>query len=117
MKIIDLLNRIANNDDVPRMIKYQHNIYIYIGNYMYQGYKKDGLILKICIDAVSLNEEVEIIEESKEEIEKLYLEEKENILIDDLSIFQHSVHKSINNIEHKINEIIDYINKKDSQKS
>ena len=71
MKIIDLLNKIANGEEVPKKIKYEKDTYIHIDNYCY--YCEDtNLILsdRIFAEYSKLNDEVEIIEEPKK-IEKL----------------------------------------------
>lgn len=72
MKIIELLNRIANEEDIPKKIKYRDKIWEYqstIRGKCYQYYNSfwkdwirlaDGILLEEC-----LNEEVEIIEEKK----------------------------------------------------
>ena len=73
MKIIELLNRIANDEDIPKKIKYRDKIWEYQSTIMgkcYQYYSsfcedwrrlEDEIILEEC-----LNDEVEIIEEKKE---------------------------------------------------
>lgn len=118
MKIIDLLNKIANGEEVPKKIKFGNNIYEYeegidykIGN----GLDKEFLIDKICISKEDLNDEVEILDEPKE-INKIRINYN-SINIDkafetgtttffrakDIEIFQC--------LSSKINEIIDKINK------
>lgn len=71
MKIIDLLNKIANGEEVPTTIKYQDNYYNLIRKYNedweeYEfGYKNlNGGYLNIWRDNV-LNDEIEILEEKK----------------------------------------------------
>ena len=103
MKVIELLNKIANGEEVPKKFKYKGEIYIY-RTYTFEdgdvmtGYGfEDGGWLNIWRD--NLNDEVEIIEENKK-IEKLD-ENNTNVLT--------------NIIENrkKINEIIDFINKEE----
>ena len=68
MKIIDLLNKIANGEEVPKEIFYKKQWWKYNPNNDYEGTDWGGCFLNnvlIC----DLNDEVEIIEEK--EIEKL----------------------------------------------
>lgn len=64
MKVIELLNKIANGEEVPKKIKYKGSIYTYLeqeGNKIYQ-YEDYNAVLDIqCFE--KLNDEVEIIEE------------------------------------------------------
>ena len=96
IKIIDLLNKIANGEEVPKKIKYLNAIYIY-NKETKQYYKLDNnyvdTILTKSLRAVlinfdRLNDEVEIIEEKK-------LPEK----LDDML--------------YEINEILDYLESKE----
>ena len=79
IKVIDLLNKIANNEEVPKKIKYKDNVY-YLGKNMvdlhtYQTEESNTtrkLSLIIDNEYLNLNDEVEIIEEPKK-IEKIPL--------------------------------------------
>ena len=75
MKVIDLLNKIANGEEVPKKIKYENDIYIHIDNYCYYC-DETNLILsdRVFAEYSKLNDEIEIIEEDKK-IEKLNLVE------------------------------------------
>lgn len=71
MKIIDLLNKISNGEEVPRIIKYDLQTY-YFRNYDYKEYdiEKDFIdeqtsFIEDKFDFYKLNDEVEIIEEEK----------------------------------------------------
>ena len=115
MKIIDLLNKIANGEEVPKKIKYNNNIYYEVGLGCYENYEIEEPTLIYAIGNTGhLNDEIEIIEEDKK-IYKLdwvegntfnkiqensYLSRKEIQLLD-------SNFKEIGN---KINEIIDKLN-------
>ena len=113
MKIIDLLNKIANGEEVPKKIKYKNNI-LYLEDEAeeyeptFNYYDKDGehALFEGWIGQY-LNDEVEIIEEEKKIPEKLYgiVNVKEGTKI------------SPNNeqIMFKINEIIDYLESKGEQ--
>ena len=112
MKIIDLLNKIANVEEVPKKIKYKNKEFEYIGG-AYEDEKGNDLCYYDDSCMVFLNDEVEILEEEKkipEEIEcyhqydecavkdKFYQEQKGS-LVDEIII-------------DKINEIIDYLKSK-----
>ena len=101
MKIIDLLNRIANGIDIPLQIKYDNNIWKY--DEMARDYlliDKSGEEYLICEELnlmYALNEEVEIIEEEQEDKKIEKIDEILTIMCDDL--------------KDKIKEIVDKINK------
>lgn len=104
MKIIDLLNRIANGEEVPKVIKKQWKYeWQYDENreeYTYmqetgERFDDDWLVINM------LNEKVEIIEEDKK--------------IEHVETFRNGwneIERYVN-LENKINEIIDHINKGD----
>ena len=98
MKIIDLLNKIANGEEVPKKVKYD-NIYEYDydeKNYAYFFIDHYNYLFDEDITQI-LDDEVEILEEEKKIPEKIYY------VGDD-------VEKEI--ITNKINEIIDYFKSK-----
>ena len=80
MKVIDLLNKIANGEETPKKIKYNNIIYKYNEQY---DYKNELQINYYSVNkgedffnevyCYSLNDKVEIIEEDKkiDEIERL----------------------------------------------
>ena len=76
MKIIDLLNKIANGEEVPKKIKYKNKIYERYQNtttnnlYYYQVPNKNDFLIYQLSSVSDLLDEVEIIEEPKK-IEKL----------------------------------------------
>lgn len=68
MKIIDLLNKIANGEEVPKAIRFGKIIYEYEEGIDYingEGLDKKFLIDKICISQEDLNDEIEILDEPK----------------------------------------------------
>lgn len=74
MKIIDLLNKIANGEKVPKKIKYDNTIYIYVR--MWEQYvdevSKKPLLKEISAYNYSgLNNEIEIIEDIPKEDKKI----------------------------------------------
>ena len=113
IKVIDLLIKIANGEEVPKVIKYDETRYLFRsydykeidinGDYIYEN---SSFIEQI--DFYKLNNEVEIIEEPKK-IEKwgqVALEEMENCTdykIEDLQ-------KYIRVLAETQNELIDEIN-------
>lgn len=105
MKVIDLLNKIANNEEVPEKIKYEDDSYIHIGNYCYYCSTTNKILSdRIYAEQSKLNEEVEIIEEEKpKEIEFLG---KQDLYIDDARGYSVNVEK----IGDKVNELIRKVN-------
>ena len=103
MRIIDLLNKIANGEEVPKKIKYKGHIY----QYQYKDIKEANIINYYhseethhhLIDGgwhdIRLNDEIEIIEEEKKKPEKI-------------NIYNYDEP----DIMRKVNEIIDYLNSK-----
>lgn len=68
IKVIELLNKIANGEEIPKKIKYM-NFVFELNNYKYgrHYYNEDvELIQLINHNFSNLNDEVEIIEESEE---------------------------------------------------
>ena len=116
MKVIDLLNKIANGEEVPEKIKYDTKEMKYDHNKQdYLGYYSNGngeWLFQYLFDRCRntehfINDEVEVIEEDKK-IRKITMRASmvgsvEN-KIENLDINQMA-------IEDKINEIIDKINK------
>ena len=117
IKLIELLNRIANKKDLPNSINFygeqydldRHDTYI---NY---GYTDENNCDRWLIDdkweiAQCLNDEVEILEDNTEEIEELptYREIEEFSELDKKCINQNA-----KDFFDKINEIIRYIKRKD----
>lgn len=74
IKIIDLLNKIANGEEVPEKIKYRNCIFnktFGAGiNPDYVNYDNTYLLEYVSNEADSLNELVEILEDNTEEIEE-----------------------------------------------
>lgn len=109
MKIIDLLNKIANGEDVPKKIIYQNYIYEYQHrrdtensfNYMCNENGK-YLSRRYFIDNI-LNDEVEILEEENKIPEKIQKDDFEGINEEEPKLWI---------AIRKINEIIDYLKSK-----
>lgn len=104
IRIIDLLNKIANNEETPNKIRFNGEYYIY--NTSYDDYKSPSTwLLKNNNDNLNcfLNDEIEIIEEEKE-IEKLKYKSTNSHIEDTKEIIK------------KVNELIDVINELKSGK-
>jgi len=113
MKVIDLLNKIANNEELPKYIKYDSYKWVFCKEF--KDYKKlcdkhdeytDWLFEEYDL-INSLNDEIEIIEDTKEDkpIEKITI---------DLNYANHyskaNVKANGKYLAEKINEIIDRLN-------
>lgn len=115
IKIIDLLNKIYNNDNIPKRIIYRNCKWEYreayndfideYGNYLLSLYIHD------YEDTYEfLNSELEIIEEPKK-IEKLCEYNRDLYVLTDDSDLKIKYSDDYNNIAIRINEIIDVVNK------
>lgn len=111
MKVIDLLNKIANGEEVPKKIKYDTKNY-YFRNYDYKEYDivedyiDEQTSFIDCIDFYKLNDEIEIIEEDKP-IEKLKIAFLDNYEPNEID---RKCWNRLNEHQDKINEIIDTVN-------
>lgn len=106
IRVIDLLNKIANGEEVPK--KFRFNGYTYqLTNGKYLDEENDSILSNINYDLSNLNDEVEIIEEQKK-IKKLDLDG----YYDDNSYCECKSEwcSSEDVLVVKINEIIDEIN-------
>ena len=142
MRVIDLLNKIANGEKVPKKIKVYDDSFTYIDKWeQYTSDNTDKPLLYIisAFNYSGLNNEVEIIEEKEmchkcgkypaeynqtycefclgiseedKKIEKIDPLEKEYMTLDDIKF---TFSNSEMAIVHKINEIIDYINGSDKE--
>ena len=120
MKVIDLLNKMANNEEMPKKIRYGSYIMIYnIDENDYRTPEQDYYDCDVktykwftdCIDiSTSLNDEIEIIEEKPKKIEEID---------DDNSIWEEQA-KDIDYIfKNKIDELtkaVNYLLEKESDK-
>lgn len=104
MKVIDLLNKIANGEEVPKKVKYKTHYWEYKEEEKdYQDDEDDYVFSCSNYDITAmLDNEVEIIEEDKK-IKKLKHAKEDDILVNGESLLD------------KIDEIIDYINNGDKE--
>lgn len=109
MKIIDLLNKIANGEEVPLKIEYKGEIYNRQQNteknslYYYQVLGQCKFLVEQLSSVNDLIDEVEIIEEDKE-IKKLNLDKEREI------IGNEQIRAIDYLLEAEINELIDKVN-------
>ncbi len=113
IKIIDLLNKIANDEEVPKKIKFMNSIWEYCKNGSTQDYINDYdkcLMEFIPINKVGLTDEVEIIGEPKK-IKKIKSNGDE-FYCDyiDTWISKNKTDAYCEFLMNKINELIDEIN-------
>lgn len=119
IKIIDLFNKIANNEILPVLIKYDGRLWKLCENereyyreifpesvYFFEDYIPNNFDL-LCI----LNDEIEIIEEEKE-IEKL----GKNFTFEDSTNELTKGDWQVSVISQKVNELVDEINKLKKEK-
>ena len=112
MKIIDLLNKIANGEEVPKKIKFMGNEFIWrqdLARYVLVGCE-DGIIAGHTLTDMRnifacLHDKVEIIEEEKKIPEKLDLILDEHFTNDELQAY-------IYETQEKVNQVIDYLKSK-----
>lgn len=103
MKIIDLLNKIANGEEIPKTFEYNNYIFNLGDDKRYRDQENDYLADSIRYDFENLNEEIKIIKDKKVENLKVndFGDNKDLDEVDDDIYF----------IIDKINEIIDRLNK------
>ena len=71
IKVIELLNKIANGEDLPKRIKIQDYVFELSKDYEHYYYNEDVEITHLINHNFSnLNDEVEILEDNTEEIEE-----------------------------------------------
>lgn len=115
MKIIDILVKISNGEEVPKKIKYKSYILTYkkdVGDY--KGYQGDYLFGRLFYGNEThkfINEEVEIIDDEPKKIENIDL----LILDEDMDLKILIDYLRVNNklTKNKLNEIIEKINNYD----
>ena len=102
IKIIELLNKIANGEDLPKRIKIQDYVFELSKDYEHYYYNEDVEITHLINHNFSnLNDEVEILEDNTEEIEELFdYRTGENDLYND----------NFDDMFRKINELVKAVN-------
>ena len=114
IKVIDLINIIAKNQDIPQRIRVDKDIYNWDIEEFYK--REDGKDLFVLADFYNtigfLELEVEILEDNTEEIEELE-KEQEAIANPKTMLQEIRFYYDSNKMGDKINEIIRYIKRKD----
>ena len=121
MKIIDLLNKIANGEEVPKKIKYNGTIYEkfdYNNKYydVENNTREEDILSEHLASESFYNDEVKVIEDNKK-IEKISWKEKESLAgfirnnNDKLDILARRTEK----LKKSLNEIIDKLNKEEER--
>lgn len=108
IRIIDLLNKIANKEELPKKIKYESVFELQDGLYLSIDDNTCRFADYLWCDFSNINEEVEILEDNTEEIEEL---DEEWTYIE--GQIEKTWSKSELELVNKINEIIRYIKRKD----
>lgn len=112
MKIIDLLNKISNGEKVPKKIKYDDEYFVF--NEEWHTYLCCDHDLTPLFDRCNmlkanfLNEEVEILEDTTEEIEELNYY---TVISTSYNRFQKHVDEEFKKRAQKINELVRAVNK------
>ena len=110
MKVIDLLAKIANGEEVPKKIKYNDDLYTHVDNYCYCCEETNEILSQnIYAEFSRLNDEIEIIEEPKEELEEIELIGIH--YVNDKCIFKVNGQSVDETIAIKVNELIENQNK------
>jgi hypothetical protein len=114
MKVIDLLNKIANGEEVPQKIKWNDLIYEkskYNATPRGYYYRINGGIKLWLLDEInSLNDEVEIIKEEKKIPEKLIPTSLKGI--DNIDEKIEIAHIDTISVIETLNQLIDYLKSK-----
>ena len=74
IKVIELLNKIANGEEMPKEIKFDNEVFVYIDKWEQYVTKEEEipLLRRICdYNYSGLNDYVEILEDNTEEIDEL----------------------------------------------
>lgn len=100
MKVIDLINRIANGEEVPKRIRIDHWCYEFEwvehnSNY-YDKHEDIDLMSCLSMDKEELNYEVHELKEEKKIPEKI-------------GLINYCEDQATSLIHHKVDEIIDYL--------
>lgn len=119
IKIIELLVRIANKEEVPKKIKYRNKIWEYTSTVKGKGYQYYSVLYQewktlqnLVYLEECLNDEVEIIEENKEiEKIKMYRDEEGDYFLSSKGKKIYVSCDEIDFVVDRFNELIDEINK------
>ena len=109
--VYELLGLIKDGK-APKKIEYKGDTYIYAGDdYSINDNREDWLITKYDYFLTNfLNEKVKILEEDKPIIEKISISGKDIHKLENLGIYN-----IIEDIEAKLNEVIEFLNRKEDK--
>ena len=103
MKIIDLLNKIANGEEIPKCFKVNNHTWEWNVNSYQNELYGEFAVTGLRYDLSNLNDEVEIIEDEKTKMLPLLNE-----------LYTYNMTVEFNKLIRKINEIIKHINKEEN---
>lgn len=120
LTVIQLLNKIANGEEIPDLFFFAGDTFTKETDGSYVDRDGDVLFDSLFRDFSNLNDEIEIIgEDTSKKIEKI--DKLNDSYLIDLVNYKNGSAKALSNLlmefhklENKLNEIIDYINKGDS---
>ena len=111
IRIIDLLNKIASGEEVPKVIEYMGGKFAFTGyNSASKNYNNELEDLFEILDGSALNDEVEIIEEEKKMPEKIIPTSLKGI--DNLDGKIEIAHIDTISVIETVNQVIDYLKSK-----
>ena len=112
MKVIDLLNKIANGEDVPEHIKIDNCNWNFIKseNNYYDDKNYGYLNWDYFVEKNKLNDEVEIIEENKK-VSKIDQHDTQWHYYYTKKEITQQIEDNIEHLRQKVNQIIDELNK------
>ena len=110
MKVIDLLNKIANDEEPPKKIKWLDQIFEYSDNDKFYYQNGFSMYRDFYTEGNCLNDEVEIVEESNEVISRIGTSFKTNCLNNDLQSQIVTVQHNCALAVAKIDELVDAVN-------
>lgn len=113
IKIIDLMQKCANKENIPERILYKNTVFVLNDCKCYYNEEKDERLLDYIIPTFSnLNEEVEILEDNTEEIEELDKFDIQGLEVSGYLMTQaeYLLEDGIEENRQKINELVRKIN-------
>ena len=109
MKIIDLLNKIANKEEIPKKFKVNNHTWEWNVHSYQNELSGEFAVTGFRYDLSNLNDEIEIIEESQDH--KIPEKLKICVNIYDEIMINNEVYseRQVREVADKINEILDYL--------
>ena len=110
MKVIDLLNKIANGEEVPKEFKFNSENYK-LKNGKYLDESNDSILFNINYDLSNLNDVIELQKGIPEKIE-IYEDEEGHYFIDKHCKKIYITCDEVNFMVEEFNQLIDYLKSK-----